>query len=382
MTFRPDIAVIGAGIAGSSIAAHLAAHRNVQLFEMESQPGFHSTGRSAAVFSEAYGNELVRALTRASRDFFYAPPPGFATSPLVTPRRVLLTARQGQECAFDQFVAVAREAGQVELKSLDEALALCPILRPEVLTGAALTTSPADIDVNELQQGYLRLFRQRGGVASLASPIIGLERDAQGWRIRTAETEVRAQILVNASGAWAGEVGQLAGATDVGLQPLKRTACLIDPPVEHNTTDWPMLVNVAEDFYLKPDAGMLLLSAADEILTDPCDAQADELDIAIAVDRLEQATTIQVRRIASKWAGLRSFVHDRSPVVGFDPLQPGFFWFAALGGYGIQTAPALSRIAADQLLGKSAGRNASQSASSGFGIDVSRMSPDRLDMTA
>ena len=380
MTFQPDIAVIGAGIAGSSIAAHLAAHRKVQLFEMENHPGHHSTGRSAAVFSEAYGNELVRALTRASREFFYNPPLGFATAPLVTPRRVLLTARQGQECALDQFVAVAREAGHVELQSLKEALALCPILRPEVLVGAALTTSPADIDVNELQQSYLRLFRQRGGIAAMASPVIGLERDTQGWRIRMADTEVRAQIIVNASGAWAGEVGLLAGATDIGLQPLKRTACLIESPTGLNTADWPMLVNVEEDFYLKPDSGMLLLSPADKTLTDPCDAQADELDIAIAVDRLEQATTLQVRRIASKWAGLRSFVQDRSPVIGFDRLQPSFFWFAALGGYGIQTAPALSRIAAGRILSESPSWKADGTDLYDCGIDVSKMSPARLGL--
>jgi len=382
MTFRPDIAVIGAGIAGSSIAAELAAHSNVQLFEMEGHPGYHSTGRSAAVFSEAYGNALVRALTRASRDFFYEPPPGFAAAPLVKPRRVLLTARKGQEFALDQFVAVVREAGQIELLTLDQALALCPILRPEALVGAALTTSPADIDVHELQQGYLRLFRQRGGVATMSSPVIELERDAQGWRIRTADSEYRAQVVVNASGAWAGEVGLLAGAMDIGLRPLKRTACLIDTPPGQDISDWPMLVNVEEDFYLKPDAGMLLLSPADETLTDPCDAQADELDIAIAVDRLEQATSLKVRRIASKWAGLRSFVDDRSPVVGFDPKQAGFFWFAALGGYGIQTAPALSRIAAGQILGKTAGRKVVRDELSDWGIDVALMSPERLDARA
>ena len=373
MSFRPDIAVIGAGIAGSSLAAQLALHRKVQLFEMESLPGYHSTGRSAAIFSEAYGNETIRALTRASREFFYAPPPGFATTPLVTPRRVLITARHGQEAALDRFVEVARTAGHVEQTSVNEALALCPILRPEQLSAAALSTSPADIDVNELQQGYLRLFRQRGGVATMASQITGLERDAQGWRIIAADGEYRAPIVVNAAGAWAGEIGALAGATDIGLQPLKRTACLIDPPIGHDISAWPMLLNVEEEFYLKPDAGMLLLSPADESLTNPCDAQPDELDIAIAVDRLERATTLQVRRIASSWAGLRSFVADRSPVVGFDREQPGFFWLAALGGYGIQTAPALSRIAAGLVIGEATFDDLQD-----FGIELSRISVDRL----
>lgn len=373
MSFKPDIVVIGAGIAGSAIAAHLALHRKVQLFEMESQPGYHSTGRSAALFSEAYGNETIRALTRASRQFFYQPPEGFAALPLVTPRRVLLTARAGQAKALDNFIALAQEAGHIERMSTEQALALCPVLRPENLCGAALSTSPADIDVHQLHQGYLRLFRGRGGVITMGAPILGLECDTQGWRVGTAIGETRASIIVNAAGAWAAEIGRLAGAKDIGLQPLKRTVCLIEPPAGHNAGSWPMLLNVEEDFYLKPDAGMLLLSPADETLTEPCDAQADELDVAIAVDRLEQATSLDVSRIARKWAGLRSFVSDRSPVVGFDSGQRGFFWLAALGGYGIQTAPALSRIAADLVL-----ENAGSAALNDWGIDLGLLSPDRL----
>jgi len=373
MTFQPDIVVIGAGIAGSAIAAHLAAHRKVQLFDMEERPGFHSTGRSAAIFSEAYGNDLIRALTRASRDFFYSPPTGFATVPLVTPRPVLIIANQGQEESLERFAVLAREAGHIEPKSVDEALALCPILRPELIAGAACSTSPSDIDVNELQQGYLRLFRRRGGVSTMESPILELQQSARGWQIRTRESVTHAPIVVNAAGAWAGEIGRLAGATEIGLRPLKRTACLIDPPAGQDTANWPMLLNVDEEFYLKPDAGLLLLSPADETETAPCDAQADELDIAIAVDRLERATTLQVRRIASRWAGLRSFVADRSPVVGYDPLRPGFFWLAALGGYGIQTAPALSRIAANTLLQGSAEGDDDLG-----GIDLARMLPERL----
>ena len=370
MAFQPDIVVIGGGIAGCSVAAALAAHRKVQLVEMESHAGYHSTGRSAAVFSETYGNDLIRALTRASRDFFYAPPPGFAAAPLVTPRHVLLLARHGQEAALDDFVDLARAVGAVERLSIDGSLALCPVLRPEVLSAAALCTSPADIDVHELQQGYLRLLRRRGGLATMASPILALERDAGGWRINTKDGEIRAPILVNAAGAWAGEIGRLAGAEDIDLQPLRRTACLIAPPADQDIAAWPMLLNVEEEFYLKPDAGMLLLSPADETLTAPCDAQAEELDLAIAVDRLEQATTLQVRRIARKWAGLRSFVADRSPVLGFDATQPGFFWLAALGGYGIQTAPALSRIAADLILWAGS--------SDMPGVDLAAMRPDRF----
>jgi D-arginine dehydrogenase len=291
----------------------------------------------------------------------------------VTARDVLIAARPGQEGALEAFIDLAREGGHIERRSIEEALALCPILRPDALSAAALSTSPADIDVNELQQGYLRLFRQRGGVTTMASPIRELERVGDEWRIKTKDLEIRAPIVINAAGAWAGEIGLLAGAADIGLKPLKRTACLIDPPAGHDTAAWPMLLNVEEEFYLKPDAGLLLLSPADETEVDPCDAQADELDIAIAVDRLETATTLQVRRIASRWAGLRSFVADRSPVVGFDTRQPGFFWLAALGGYGIQTAPALSRIAAGLVLARSMDKDLDFT-----GIDLADMLPDRF----
>jgi D-arginine dehydrogenase len=373
MPFAPDILVIGAGIAGTSIAAHLALHRKVQLIEMEHQPGYHSTGRSAAVFSEAYGNETIRALTRASRNFFFNPPSGFADTPLVTPRRGLVTARPGQEQALTGFVDMARETGHVEPQSVDEALALCPILRRDALAAAALSDDLADIDVHQLQQGYLRLFRQRGGIATMDSPILGLDHGPSGWAVRSATGEIRAPLIVNAAGAWADSIGLLAGAAGIGLRPLRRTVCLIEPPAGQSTTAWPMLVNVEEEFYLKPDAGMLLLSAADETTTEPCDAQADELDVAIAVDRIEQATCLEVRRVVRKWAGLRSFVRDRSPVVGFDWGLPGFFWLAALGGYGIQTAPALSAIAADLILGTDRG-----DALRAAGIDLSLMSPDRL----
>lgn len=373
MTFQPDIVIIGAGIAGSSIAAHLATDRKVQLIEMEDSPGYHSTGRSAAVFSEAYGNDLIRALTRASRQFFYNPPDGFANAPLLSARRALIIARQGQEAALDGFVRLAASAGHIEPVSIDRAVQLHPILRPEALTGAAWSSDPADIDVNELQQGYLRYFRQRGGVITTASPVEHIEHVAGQWRVHTKTSEITAPLIINAAGAWAGEIGRLAGATDIGLRPLKRTACLVDPPAGVHTGDWPMLLNVEEEFYLKPDAGMLLLSPADETEVTACDAQADELDIAIAIDRLEKATTLTVRRVSSRWAGLRSFVADRSPVVGFDPQQPDFFWLAALGGYGIQTAPALSRIAADVVL------NGTSQSEEAEGIDLARLHPLRLD---
>jgi D-arginine dehydrogenase len=352
MTQEFDFAVIGAGMAGSSIAAHLSEHASVHLLEMEDQPGYHSTGRSAAIFAQSYGNQVVRELTRASRPFFYSPPPAFCSTALVKPRSVLITARTGQEGALQAFLASTDRADHFDEKSADEAVKLCPILRRDDLIGAVFSRSPADIEVHELQRGYLRMLKARNGLLTTAGKVLGAERIGDIWTLTTAHGKVRARNIVNAAGAWAGEIGTLLGAQDIDLRPLKRTACLIDAPVAENSDLWPMLLDVEERFYLKPDAGKLLLSPADETLTEPCDAQPDELDIAIAVDRLENATTLQVGRIASKWAGLRSFVQDRTPVVGYDAVQPGFFWLAALGGYGIQTAPALSRLAASLALRK------------------------------
>ncbi|MGA9796277.1 MAG: FAD-binding oxidoreductase [Rhizomicrobium sp.] len=345
-----DILVIGGGMAGASIAAHLSERANVHVLDMEERLGYHSTGRSAALFSEAYGNATIRALTRASRSFLFSPPPGFSSVPLVRPRPVLIIGDASQQTALDEYSS--RETA-VERVSVGKALSLCPILRPEGLIGGILDDSTADIEVHELHQGYLRTLKQRGGRVTTNASVTGLIRDTDGWVVETAQTKYRAAIVVNAAGAWAEEIGKLAQALPIGLQPLKRTAALIEPPEGLLSDGWPMILDAEERFYMKPDAGLLLLSPADETPAIPSDVQPDELDIAIAIDRVESATTLQVRRVRSKWAGLRSFVGDRSPVVGYDPLQPGFFWLAALGGYGIQTAPAVSALAADLVLERS-----------------------------
>ena len=341
-----DFVVIGGGIAGASVAAHLAVEGRLRLLEREAQPGYHSTGRSAALFSEAYGTGIVRALTRASRSALFAPEPGFCSIPLVRPRPVMALAHDGQAEALEFFIAATAPVESLERLTASQAVAICPIVRPEPLIGAVIGRHTADIEVHELHQAYLRLLKKRGGSISTSAEVIQLTQDGSGWRIVTTAGTMWATTLINAAGAWAAQIGALAGALDIGLRPLKRTACLVPAPEGFAIDAWPMVVNVAEEFYLKPDAGMLLLSPADETESLPCDAQADELDVAIAVDRVEQATTLDVRRVARRWAGLRSFVADSSPVVGFDPIAPGFFWVAGLGGYGIQTAPALGRIAA------------------------------------
>jgi D-arginine dehydrogenase len=373
MGLQYDVAVVGGGIAGASVAASLSADRSVVLIDMEAQLGHHSTGRSAALFILSYGNADVRALTRASHDAFYQPPAGFCEAALVKPRSLLVTAGLGLQGELDDMLSELVPGDRFERKSVAECVDLCPVLRPEVLSGGAFSDRLADIDVHELHQGYVRTLRRHGGLVLTDSRVTGLTRDGAGWRIETTKDSVAATIVVNAAGAWAGEIARLAGAQDVGLRPLRRTVCLFEPPPGSDAGRWPMLSDASSQFYLKPDAGMLLLSPSDETLSEPMDAQPEELDVAIAIDRLEKATTLAVRRVTHRWAGLRSFVTGRSPVIGFDAHQPGFFWQAAFGGFGIQTAPAAGALAAALVLGRPL-----DGALAEAGVDVAALSPRRF----
>lgn len=347
-----DIVVIGGGIAGVSVAAHLAEHATVRLLEMEPQPGYHATGRSAALFAESYGNAVIRALSRASRSFLFTPPASFCTAPLVKPRGALVFARAAQEHLLEAFASAMGAGSPFERLSAAQAIQQCPILRPGELCGAVIDRGAADIDVHELLQGYLRLLKARGGTVTTDAEVATLERTRGAWSVSTRGESIRAAIVVNAAGPWASQLGRMAGAHEIDLQPRRRTALLVDPPAAVVTEKWPLVMDAEEQFYLKPEAGLLLLSPCDETPSPPCDAQPDDTDVAIAVDRVERATTLEVRQVRRSWAGLRSFVADRSPVVGYDSRVPGFFWLAALGGYGIQTAPALSALAAALVLGR------------------------------
>jgi len=347
-----DIVVIGAGIAGASVAAELAWTHRVAILEREEFPGYHSTGRSAALFSEIYGNSVVRALSRASRDFYYAPPPGFAPNPLVKPRGAMYIAREEQLAQLESFAAKSDLAGSIRHIAPEDALAACPILRPDYVHGALMEPDAADVDVAALHQGYLRLFRAAGGTLVTNADVKDLLYREGQWRLTTPSGEYRAKIVVNAAGAWADTIASKAGSTPLGIQPRRRTVVLVELPPRLAPDEWPMVIDIDENFYLKPDAGLLLISPADETPVAPCDVQPEEYDVAIAIDRIEQATTLNVTRIRKRWAGLRSFAPDRSPVIGFDAALPGFFWLAGQGGYGIQTAPAASRFAAALLRGE------------------------------
>jgi D-arginine dehydrogenase len=345
-----DIIVIGAGIAGASVAAHLAESRRVVLLEREERAGYHSTGRSAALFTEIYGNPVIRALTRASRKFLFDPPSGFAEGPLTRPRGCLYIATEAQLEALHAFAALPDVAPATHPVTLREAHALCPILRDGYAAAALLEPDSSDIDVSALHQGYLRLFRRRDGRMVTNAPVHALERVKDGWSVRAGEDEFAAPILVNAAGAWADQLAGLAGHAPLGLVPCRRTAVLVDVPAGMDVSRWPFVNDIDEQFYFKPEAGSLFLSPADETPVEPSDVQPDEWDIAAAVDRVETATTLKIARLKARWAGLRTFAPDRTPVVGFSHQIDGFFWLAGQGGYGIQTSPSLSRAAAALIL--------------------------------
>jgi D-arginine dehydrogenase len=366
--------VIGAGIAGASAAYELAKVAPVIILERESQPGYHTTGRSAAVFSEIYGNATIRAVTIRSRSFFASPPEGFAHHPLWAPRQTLMVARGDQmerlRRAYEEW---ARLVPSIQLLEGDSARNATPMLKPDYVAGAVVDAGASDLDVNEIHRGFLRGAARAGAKLVCNAEVSALGRDGAGWRVQTKAGEFAGRVVVNAAGAWGDEIGVLAGARPVGLVPKRRTAVLFDPAPAADVRVWPIIIDADEQFYFKPDAGRLLGSPADETVSPPCDAQPEEIDVAIAVDRIEQAANFRVQRVLRKWAGLRSFVADKSPVVGFDPELPGFFWLVAQGGYGIQTAPALGRIAAALACGVEIPEDLRQ-----LGVAAENLSPARI----
>ena len=372
-----DVAVIGGGMAGVSVAAELAAHVRVVLVEMEAQPGRHSTGRSAAIFAPSYGPAPIRALTRASAGFLNAPPDAFAPVALTGPRPLLLIARPDQTDALDRVTRTM--AAEAAVSRLDAAATrdAQPLLRDGYAAGGMLDEAGRDIDVAALQAGYLRRLRAAGGTVLTGAAVEAMARDGAGWRIETRAGTVRAGLVVNAAGAWADVLGAMAGAERIGLVPKRRTAVIVAAPAGIETRALPITIDVDERFYLKPDAGRLLLSPADATPADPGDAQPEELDVAICIDRCQTAFALDVRRIEARWAGLRSFVADGVPVIGFSDAAPGFFWLAGQGGYGIQTAPAASRLAAALALGRGVPGDVAD-----HGFDAASVAPSRLNAEA
>ena len=373
---RFDVAVIGGGIAGTSVAAELSKDRRVLLLEMESQPGYHTTGRSAAVYAAVYGPSPIRALTRASRAFFASPSTSHFDTALFRPRPIMMIARQEQAFALDQTIAEVGVMTPVERINESAIRKLNPLVKTGYASAAMLDMSGEDIDVAALHQGYLRQFRDFGGDLRCNATVLGLTHTGRDWQINTGVGEFTVDTIVNAAGAWAEHIGGLAQAESIGLIPKRRTAAIVAAPIElapDTLASLPITIDIEEDFYLKPDAGRLLISPADETPSPACDAQPEDMDIALCVERIEQAFDLQVHRIESKWAGLRSFVVDKCPVVGYSTTAPAFFWLAGQGGYGIQTAPALARLAASQVLQRPMPEDIAAE-----GVDLSEIDPSRL----
>ena len=373
---RFDVAVIGGGIAGTSVAAELSKDRRVLLLEMESQPGYHTTGRSAAVYAAVYGPSPIRALTRASRAFFASPSTSHFDTALFRPRPIMMIARQEQAFALDQTIAEVGVMTPVERINESAIRKLNPLVKTGYASAAMLDMSGEDIDVAALHQGYLRQFRDFGGDLRCNATVLGLTHTGRDWQINTGVGEFTVDTIVNAAGAWAEHIGGLAQAESIGLIPKRRTAAIVAAPIElapDTLASLPITIDIEENFYLKPDAGRLLISPADETPSPACDAQPEDMDIALCVERIEQAFDLQVHRIESKWAGLRSFVADKCPVVGYSTTAPAFFWLAGQGGYGIQTAPALARLAASQVLQRPMPEDIAAE-----GVDLSEIDPSRL----
>lgn len=371
-----DVLIIGAGIAGASLAWRLAqGGRRVVWLEREAQPGMHSTGRSAAMYMESYGPPGVRALTRAGRDFYLNPPPGFADVPLMTPRRALFVATAEQHDALVDMARTLQASGtRLTLLNEERIIRMAPALRPGLFPEALLDDSGFDMNVDALLQGFVRGARQGGAPLMTGAEAVSAARHNGGWRVvlSTGDT-VQAAVVVNAAGAWADAVGALFGARPIGLEPRRRSAFTFRPPADVDWAATAMVCDIDEQWYFKPDAGQMLGSPANADPVPPHDVQPEEFDIALGIHRIQEATTFTIARPTATWAGLRSFVPDGEIVIGFDPVQPGLFWLAAQGGYGIQSAAGASLLAASLIDGAPL-----PEALARHGVDPAVVAPDRL----
>jgi D-arginine dehydrogenase len=365
-----DFLIVGAGIAGASVAARLSESHSVVLVDMEERAGYHTTSRSAASYEPNYGPPPMLAFTRASESFFKNSPIGFTDTALLTPRGSLFLEAEGQAERTTKLLAHAAEFKEI---SIDDAVAMLPILRPYYAKRCFLDSNTADIDVDLLHRGFLRQFKSNGGTTLLASPVREANRKQHQWHVKCGSTDISATILINAAGAWGDEIAKLCGASPIGLQPKRRSIGVVPMPDGLAFSHWPMVTDVGETWYAKPQSGKLIVSSADATPVDPHDAYADDMAIAEGIDRLMTATTIEVERLEHSWGGLRSFAPDGNPAVGFDAKVDGYFWLIGQGGYGIQSSPALSETAAALALHQSIPNRILD-----FGLDESTINPNRF----
>lgn len=377
---RHDVIVIGAGVAGASVAAELARTHAVLLVEREPHPAHHASGRSASVLSETSGHPLVCMLARLSRPFFEHPPPGFSEHRLLSPRGLLWVGEAGDEPLLDALAARARATAPTARRlTVSQVAELLPTFSGAAVAGGGVHEPDAmSIDTAELMAGWMRLLRSRGGQILTSAEVVRGGQEGNEWQVvvrRKAElVTFRAAALVDAAGAWVDEVAACCGVRPVGVTPLRRTAAVA--PAPDIVTGWPLVMDVAGRYYCEPDPGGLLISPADETESVPCDAQAEELDVAIALDRVRDASGLPLRSVRRAWAGLRTFAPDRVPVVGEAADAPGFWWLAGQGGAGIKTAPAMAQLLASMVRGEPAPSEADD-----LGISLAALSPNRLTRT-
>lgn len=338
--------VIGGGIAGASAAYELASHGNVLLLERERIAGYHTTGRSAALYTVAWERGVLRSLTLASHEFLQDPPANFADQPILSPLPVLMIGRADQRRSVEELHTEAAEYVNTTLIDGVAAREWCPLLRPGYVELAALESGAQSIDVDALHQGFLRETRRRGGSVMLGCGVERIERSHPGWTVFAGDLTVHTHAVVNAAGAWCDVVATMAGVTPIGLAPKRRTAFSFAAPTDVDLAGMATVIDVDEKFYFKPEGGQIMGSLAEATAMEPHDVRPEEIDVALAIERIEAATELHIRHVKRTWAGLRSFAPDGVPVVGEDPEAPGFFWLAGQGGSGIMTSPAISRAIA------------------------------------
>lgn len=345
-----DIVVIGGGIAGVAAAAHLAPHGSVTLLEAEPALAYHTTGRSAALFVLNYGEQGFRPLTKASESFLLNPPEDATGAPLLSERGLLWLGRPDQMGNLEKLALEGSESGaSSRLVDLDEVLQMIPVVRPDVVAGGLLEPSAQDIDVAGLHQVFVKMTTAAGGKLLTNQRVTGLKRSGSGWQVSTADRELHCDIVVNASGAWGDVVAELAGIPPVGLTPKRRTAFMV--PGSEDFVRWPMAVDADQDFYFKADGVQLLCSLAEQRPSPPEDSRPQMEDVALAIERINEATTLGIRTVNSQWTGLRTFAPDGNLVAGEEPEAPGFFWLVGQGGTGIQAAPGYGALLASLVLG-------------------------------
>lgn len=345
-----DFVVVGGGIAGVSAAAHLAPHGSVTLLEGEKTLAYHTTGRSAALFVVNYGALGVRPLARASRRFLVSPPEGATEAPILTDRGLLWIGDASQAGKIDEIAAGSIPTGEgTKRVGPEEMRRLVPTLRGDRIVTGIYEPGAQDIDVASLHQAFVRIARREGAEILTGARVSGIERDGSGWVVSADGQALHASAVINAAGAWGDMVAAMAGVEPIGLQPMRRTAFMVPGSEEYSS--WPMVVDADQRFYFKPDGVQILCSLAEELPSEPTDPRPRMEDVAMAIDRINEATTLGVSVVNSEWCGLRTFSPDRELVIGEEPGAPGFFWLVGQGGVGIQTSPGYGSLLASLVTG-------------------------------